>query len=131
MRLLALLVVLAAAALVAWRFMRGRLDDGPRSRGLADLAAAVLALVLLAAAFYSAHLLGIFSVPLVAVAFVPFGVVARWLLLASRSSRRRKELDGRATAPGPGPGLRLPLLLVLVVAVAVLGVVLGTIIGPH
>ncbi|HEX7544505.1 MAG TPA: hypothetical protein VF361_06855, partial [Candidatus Limnocylindrales bacterium] len=68
---------------------------------------------------------------LVAVAFVPFGVVARWLLLASRSSRRRKELNGRAIAPGPGAGLRLPLLLVLVVAVAVLGVVLGTIIGPH
>jgi TRAP-type uncharacterized transport system fused permease subunit len=98
---------------------------------LADLAAAVLALVLLAAAFYSAHLLGIFSVPLVAVAFVPFGVVARWLLLASRSSRLRKELDGGTTAPGPRAGLRLPLLLVLVVAVAVLGVVLGTIIGPH
>jgi hypothetical protein len=131
MRLLALLVVLAAAALGAWRLMRGPLDDDPRSRGLADLAAAVLALVLLAAAFYTAHLLGIFSLPLVAVAFVPFGVGARWLLLASRSSRRRKERDGGATALGPRAGLRLPLLLVLVVAVAVLGVVVGTIIGPH
>lgn len=131
MRLLALLAVLSAAALAAWRFTSGRLDGSARSRGFAELAAAVLTLVLLATAVYAAHLLSIFSVPLVAVAFVPFGVAARWLLLASRSSRRRRELDARATALGPRARFALPMLLVLVVAVAVLGVVVGTIIGPH
>jgi TRAP-type uncharacterized transport system fused permease subunit len=88
-------------------------------------------MVMLAGAVYAAHLLGIFSVPLVAVAFVPFGVVVRWLLLASRDSRRRREVEGTATDVGPWARLALPMLLVLVVAVAVLGVVVGTIIGPH
>jgi len=96
---------------------------------LAELAAAALALVWLAAAVYAAHLLGIFSIPLVAVAFVPFGAVVRWVLLASRSSRRR-ELSRTATV-GPRARLVLPLLLVLVAVVAVLGVVVGTIIGAH
>jgi len=131
MRLLALLAVLGATAFAAWRFTSGRLDGSARSRGLAELAAAVLTLVLLAAAIYAAHLLGIFTVPLVAVAFVPFGVATRWLLLASRSSRRRREPDARETAFGPRARFALPMLLVLVVAVAVLGVVVGTIIGPH
>jgi hypothetical protein len=131
MRLLALLAVLGATAFAAWRFTTGRLDGSGRSRGLAELSAAVLTLVLLAAAIYAAHLLGIFTVPLVAVAFVPFGVATRWLLLASRSSRRRRELDARETAFGPRARFALPMLLVLVVAVAVLGVVVGTIIGPH
>jgi hypothetical protein len=131
MRLLAVLALLGAAAFVAWRLTKGPVDDSPRSRRLAELAVAVLTLVMVAAAVYVAHLLGIFSVPLVAVAFVPFGVAARWLLLASRSSRRRRELDARATAFGPRARFPLPMLLVLVVAVAVLGVVVGTIIGPH
>jgi hypothetical protein len=96
---------------------------------LAELAAAALALVWLAAAVYAAHLLGIFSIPLVAVAFVPFGAVVRWVLLASRSSRRR-ELSRTATV-GPRARRVLPLLLVLVAVVAVLGVVVGTIIGAH
>jgi hypothetical protein len=98
---------------------------------LAELAAAVFALVWLAAAVYMAHLLGIFSVPLVAVAFAPFGVVARWALLASRSSGRRRKMGGTATDLGPRARLALPMLLVLVAAVAVLGVVVGTIIGAH
>lgn len=131
MRLLAVLALLGAAAFVAWRLTKGRVDDSPRSLRLAELAAAVLTLVMVAAAVYAAHLLGIFSVPLVAVAFVPFGVAARWLLAASRSSRRRRELDGRARSVGPRARFALPMLLVIVVAVAVLGVVVGTIIGPH
>jgi hypothetical protein len=96
---------------------------------LAELAVAVFALVWLAAAVYAAHLLGIFSFPLVAVAFVPFGAVVRWILLASRASRRR-EFGGTA-AVGPGARLVLPMLLVLVAMVAVLGVVVGSIIGAR
>lgn len=131
MRWLALIAVLSATAFGVWRLTRGRLETGARSRGFAELAAAAFALVWLAAAAYAAHLLGIFSVPLVALAFVPFGVAARWSLLASRSSGRRRALSGTATDPGPRARLALPMLLVLVVAVAVLGVVVGTIIGAH
>lgn len=129
MRWLALIAVLSATAIGAWHLRRWRLEPGARSRRLAELAAAVFALVWIAAAVYAAHLLGIFSIPLVAVAFVPFGAVVRGVLLASRSSRRR-EL-GRTATVGPRARLILPMLLVLVAAVAVLGVVVGTVIGAH
>ena len=129
MRWLVVIGVLSATAFGAWRLTRVRLEPGTRPRRLAELAAAVFALVWLAAAVYAAHLLGLFSIPLVAVAFVPFGAVIRWILLASRASRRR-EFD-RTSTVGPRSRLVLPVLLVLVTAVAVLGVVVGTIIGAH
>lgn len=129
MRWLVLIGVLSATAFGVWRLTRVRLQPGTRPRRLAELAAAVFALVWLAAAVYAAHLLGLFSIPLVAVAFVPVGAVVRWSLLASRDSRGRAF--GRTATVGPRAGLVLPMLLVLVAMVAVLGVVVGTIIGAH
>jgi hypothetical protein len=129
MRWLVLIGVLSATAFGVWRLTRVRLEPGARPRRLSELAAAIFALVWLAAAVYAAHLLGIFSIPLVAVAFVPIGAVVRWLLLASRASRRREF--GRAATVGPRARLVLPMLLVLVTVVAMLGVVVGTIIGAH
>jgi len=114
---------------MVWYFAMGSPHGRPRSRTLAELARAVLSLVLLAAAVHAAHWLGIFSVPLVALAFVPFGFATRWLLLATRDSRRRRELDGEAAAEGPWARLALPMLVVMVVAIAVVGVVAGTLVG--
>ena len=131
MRLLAVLALLGAAAFVAWRLTKGPVDDSPRSRRLAELAVAVLTLVMVAAAVYVAHLLGIFSVPLVALLFVPFGLAIRWLLVATRDSRRRGELDRAAAGGGPWARLVLPTLVALAVAVAVLGVIVGGLVGPH
>jgi hypothetical protein len=97
----------------------------------------VLTVVILGAAVYAAHWLGIFSVPLVAVAFVPVGITVRWLMGASRASRQRAE-DARAAAVGPASRrARLvaiatwPVFIVLVAVVVVVGLVVGTLVGPH
>lgn len=131
MRLLVLLGAIGAGTLVVWYLATGRPYGCPRSRTIADFASVVLSLVLLAAAVYAAHWLGIFSLPLVALAFVPFGVATRWLLLATRDSRRHRELDENAAAGGPWARLVLPVLVVIVVAVAMLGVLVGMLVGPH
>jgi hypothetical protein len=131
MKWLVLLGVIGAAALVAWYVATGRPAGRPRSRPLAEFAWAVLTCVLLAAAVWLAHQLGVFSVPLVALAFVPFGISVRGLLVATRDSRRRRELDGQTAAAGRHARLTLPLLVVMVVAIAVFGVVVGWLVGSH
>jgi hypothetical protein len=137
MRWLSLLGAAAAVAFGLWWLAKGR-PDRPGSPGrparsptLAEFASVVLSLVLLAAAVYAAHWLGIYSLPLVAAAFVPFGLAIRWLLLATRGSRQIRDVDGSAAAGGRWVGLVLPLLVVMVVAIAVLGVVVGTLVGRH
>jgi len=126
-----LLGATCAAALAVWYLAMGRPHSRLRSRTLAEFAWAVLTLALLAAAVYAAHLLGIFSVPLVALLFVPFGLAIRWLLVATRDSRRRGELDRAAAGGGPWARLVLPTLVALAVVVAVLGVIVGGLVGPH
>ena len=137
MKWLIVLGALGAAALalqiLIWERRGGR---SPRST-LSQLALAVLTALGLAAAVYAAHWLGIFSVPLVAIAFVPIGVAVRWLILATRDPRRRAG-EARAAAAPPTSKLTrvltpvaLPLFLVLVVCVVVLGLVVGTLVGPH
>jgi hypothetical protein len=131
MKWLVLLGVIGAAAPVVWYVATGRPHGRPRSRPLAEFAWAVLTCVLLAAAVWTAHRMGIFSVPLVALAFVPFGIAVRGFLVATRDSRRRRELDGQTAAAGPFARLTLPLMVVMVVAIAVFGVLVGWLVGPH
>ncbi|MGD0248615.1 MAG: hypothetical protein ABSB75_06130 [Candidatus Limnocylindrales bacterium] len=137
MRWLVLLGAAGAVAFGLWWLAKGR-PDRPGSPGrparsptLAEFAFAVLSLVLLAAAVYAALWLGIYSLPLVAAAFVPFGLAVRWLLLATRGSRQIRDVDGSAAAGGWWARLALPLLVVMVAAIAVLGVVVGALVGRH
>ena len=137
MRWLVLLGALAAAAIalqiLIWERRRGRREP----TALARSALAVLGVLLVGGAVYSAHLLGIFSLPLVVAAFVPVGVTARWLILATRESRERADAARAAAAPQLARRDRfihaasLPLFVIMVVAVVALGLVVGTIVGPH
>ena len=130
LKLLVWLGVLGAAAYGVW-YVAGRPQYRLQMRGLREFAAAVLSLVMLAAAVLAAHWLGFFSLPLVALAFMPFGVAIRWLLTDTRASRQRRDGDGGATSGGRWAGLALPLLVFMAVALAVLGVYVGTLVGPH
>ncbi len=131
MRWLVLLGAAGAAAFVVWYLATGRTEESPRSRTLAGFGWAVLCVALLAAAVYAVHWLGIFSLPLVALALVPFGIATRWLLLATRGSRGFQEWEPKAAGNRPWARLVLPTLLVTVVAIAVLGVVVGMLVGRH
>lgn len=137
MRWLVVLAAIGAAALALQILIWERRGGRPRRSTLGQLAVAVLAVVGLGGAVYAAHFLGIFSVPLVAIAFVPFGVTMRSLILATRGSRQRAA-DARAAAAVPASRrarlLELaawPVFVVLVAAVVVVALVVGTTVGPH
>jgi hypothetical protein len=128
-------VATAAIALqiLIWERRAGRRRPSPIGR----LALAVLAVVLLGGAVYSAHLLGIFSLPLVVLAFVPVGVTVRWLILATRESRQLAA-DAFATSASPVTwrvrllrAASLPIFVLMVAAVVLLALVVGTLVGPH
>lgn len=130
MRWLLFGVVLGAGAVAALWLTRPRAARSA-SRPTAQAASAVVSLALIVAGAYAAHGLGIFSLPLVVLAFVPFGVVVRWLLFSTRDSRRSGYRgDGRPGA-GPHAGLVLPLMAVIAVAAAVLGVIVGNLVGAN
>jgi hypothetical protein len=124
--------VLALQALI-WERRGGR----RRPSTVGRIALAVLAIVLVSGAVYAAHLLGIFSVPLVVIAFVPVGAAIRWLILATRESRERDAQAREAMALPPTRSDRLiraaslPLFVLMVLAVVLLGLVVGTVVGPH
>lgn len=130
MRLLIWLITIGAVALAVW-YVASRPRYRRQMRTLADLSWATLSLVLLVAVVYAAHSMGIFSIPLVALAFVPIGIVARWLLVATRGPRERSHAQVSPVSGGIWDKLALPMLVLMVAAVAVLGVVVGTIVGPH
>ena len=137
MKWLIVLAAIGAAAISLQILIWERRSGRSRRSMLGQLAGAVLTVVVLGAAVYAAHWLGIFSVPLVAVAFVPVGITVRWLMGASRASRQRAE-DARAAAAGPpSRSARLvaiatwPVFIVLVAVVVVVGLVVGTLVGPH
>jgi hypothetical protein len=105
----------------------------PSLRG--QIALAVLTALLIAAAVYLAHVLGLFSIPLVVAAFVPVGIGIRWLVVATRAARRRAA-EGRTAVPVTArarlaAALALPAFVVLVVAVVALGLIVGNLVGPH
>jgi hypothetical protein len=137
MKWLIVLAAIGAAAISLQILIWERRSGRTRRSTLGQLAGGVLTVVILGAAVYAAHWLGIFSVPLVAVAFVPVGITVRWLMGASRASRQRAE-DARAAAVGPASRrARLvaiatwPVFIVLVAVVVVVGLVVGTLVGPH
>jgi hypothetical protein len=121
----ALVAIVLALQILAADLRRGR----PHST-IGQLAPAVLSLAVLGAAIYAGHAIGLFSVPIVAVAFVPFGLALRWSILATREMRQRRE---EASQPDP-PSRRdrlvslaiWPVFLVLVALVATLGLMAGT-----
>jgi hypothetical protein len=131
MKFLILLGAAAIGVLFVWWLVKGRPNRPARPRTLAELASPVLSLVLIAAAAYLAHRLGIFTLPLVVLAFVPFGIAARWYLVATRDSRERRALESRPARQRLWDKVALPVLAVMVVAIAVLGVVVGALIGPQ
>lgn len=137
MKWLVLLAGLGAAAVALQVLIWERRGGRRAPSALGQMALAVLTGLLLAGAVLSAHWLGIFSIPLVAVAFVPVGVAVRWLVLATRDARGRSARARAASAPATtrrarlADTLALPLFVVLVVAVVALGLIAGTLVGPH
>ena len=137
MRWAILLGVLATAAIALQILIWERRAGHRRPSTIGRIALAVLAVVLVGAAVYSAHLLGIFSIPFVVLAFVPVGVTVRWLILATRESRQRAAEAFDATAPPVRRPVRmlraasLPIFVVMVLAVVLLALAVGTAVGPH
>jgi len=137
MRWAIVLGALATAAIALQILIWERRAGRRRPSTIGRVALAVLAVVLVGGAIYSAHLLGIFSVPLVVLAFVPIGVTVRWLILATRESRQRAAEAFAASAPPLTQRDRLlraaslPIFVAMVVVVVLLALVVGTIVGPH
>lgn len=137
MKWLIILGAVCAAALALQILISERRRGRRELSALGRIALAVLAIALLGGAVYSAHVLGIFSIPLVVIAFVPVGVTVRWLILASRGSRQQAEEARIVIAPAAGRRDRLiraaslPLFVLMVLAVVLLGLVVGTVVGPH
>ena len=90
MKWLALLAALVAAVLAIQMLVADLRRGHPRST-MGQLALAFLSLAVLGAAIYVAHWFGLFSVPIVALLFVPFGLALRWSALATRDMRHRRE----------------------------------------
>ncbi len=133
MRWLFLLAAIGTAALFVLAVVSERRGGRPpRSRSGARLAWAALSLIALAAGVFVAHWVGIFSVPLVVLAFVPFGVALRWWFTATRSSRER-EAAARAAAAGRRvpSAAELPIFVGLVAIAVALGVIAGLLVGRH
>ena len=137
MRWAILLGALATAAIALQILIWERRTGRRRPSTIGRIALAVLAVVLVGAAVYSAHLLGIFSIPLVVIAFVPVGVTVRWLILATRETRQRAAEAFDASAPPVTRPVRLlraaslPIFVVMVLAVVLLALAVGTAVGPH
>lgn len=137
MKWLIVLAAMGAAALALQILIWERRGGRRRPSTLTQLAVAVLTVVGLVGAIYTAHFLGIFSVPLVAIAFVPFGITVRSMILATRGTRQRAA-DARTAAAVPVTRrarlvelAALPVFVVLVAAVVVMALVVGTVVGPH
>jgi hypothetical protein len=90
-----------------------------------------MCLALLVAAAYLAHRLGLFALPLVVLAFLPVGVAMRWLLANTRGTRQSRYGAVEALPARPLARFTVPLLALSAVVVAVVGVLVGTLIGPN
>jgi len=130
--LLALLAVAAAAAILLQLLTSREISARYQVRGAIRIAWAVLSIALLATAVFAAHWIGLFSVPLVAVAFVATGVPLRMVLTGTKPTRAASEPGGaESRRERLWNSLELPLLVVLVAGVALLGIVVTGLIGPH
>lgn len=126
MKWLILGAALVAAGLGVW-ILLGERRPGARRSTMKGIVAAVAALAVMGGIAYAAHVAGFFALPIVVIAFLPFGLAARWGVLATRGLRERRE----AAAPPPPPTARQrilavafwPLFVILVLVVASLGFV--------
>jgi hypothetical protein len=131
--LAAICAALVAVQVLIWERRSGR----RRPSTIGRVALAVLAIVLAGGAVYSAHLLGIFSIPLIVIAFGPVGLTVRWLILATRNSREAADAAWVASAPPLTRGQRwlrtisLPLFVIMVLVVGAVALVVGMLVGPH
>ena len=126
-----LLGALGAGAFGVWWMANERPGRPASSRTVAQAASAVLSLVLIVAAAYAAHGLGIFSLPLVVLAFLPFGIAARWILVTTQGSRRRRDQEAPAVEAASWGRYALPFMTVLAVAAAIVGVIAGALVGRN
>jgi hypothetical protein len=119
---------LLAVALAIWLLVAERRPGRPRStpRGLI---AVVAALAVFGALAYLARFAGIFSLPILIVIFLPFGLSGRWLGLASRDARVRREATSR---PPPATWRQRvlavaywPIFVILVLIAALVGLAAG------
>jgi hypothetical protein len=102
---------------------------------MGQLALAVLSLAVLGVAIYAAHWIGFFSLPIVAVAFVPFGLALRWSILTTRDMRQRREAARQPIPLSRSDRLRglamWPVFLVLAALMAALGVMAGALVAQR
>jgi len=137
MKWLMILAAIGAAALALQILIWERRGGRRRPSLLGQLALVVLTAIVLGVAAYAAHSLGIFSVPFVILAFVPFGIAARWLALSTREAREHLVNARVRALPPPSRRDRLiarvamPVFLILVAVVLALGFAAGTMVGPH
>ena len=119
------LLALLVAVLFAIQILIADMRRGHKRSTMVRLALAVLSLALLGVAIYTAHLLGFYSLPIVALLFAPFGLALRWSTLATREMRRRREAAMPQIPPSRRDRYRgaviWPVFLGLVVLVACLG----------
>ncbi len=139
-----LVLVLAIAAAIALAVFAARLVDQGRTRleAVRRWAWAIGTTALLVLGVYAAHAIGLFSVPIVALAFLLIGIPARAYLGATRARRERREAATEASRalvrPAPEVGLAAFLARHELVVLAVLGCcaaaaagAVAVVVGPH
>jgi len=131
MKLLFATAAVGVGVIALWWLWKGRSARPAESRTLSEAVSAVLSLGVIAAVAWVAHRMGIFALPLVVVAFLPFAVATRWILRSTRDSRERLYAAGGLAPSRTQAGFVLPFIAVLAVAAAVVGVVVGMLVGPN
>lgn len=126
-----MLAAIGVGAYVFWRMVRGRPALPGGRQTAADGAWAAICLVMLVGAAYLAHRLGIFALPLVVLAFLPVGLTMRWFLVHTAGARKGRVAAVEALPAHPLARFTVPLMALSALAVAVIGVLVGTLIGPH
>jgi hypothetical protein len=127
------LIAAIVAIVFALRILAADLRRNGRPRStLRQLAIALLSLAVMGVAIYALHWIGFFSVPIVAAAFVPFGLTTRLWMLANRDTREARQLREEALAPVPPTRrdrfvalVRWPVFLVLIAIVLAAGLIAG------
>ena len=115
-------LILAAGAIVAamaiWILWRER-QHATRS-SFRGLMATLLCLAIFGGVVYAAHYVGFFSLPIIAVAFVPIGLGLRWSSMLGRDGRARREAMLAPVERSPGARARELLMWPVMVALVLL-----------